>query len=46
MNIELPDFVTDAVEEGCAPLSTHVLLTGWETVVFQVDDEPGPEPAP
>jgi len=40
----LPDFVTDREEEGRSALSSHVLLTGWETVVFQVDDEPEPAP--
>jgi hypothetical protein len=39
----LPDFVTDREEEGRLALSSHVvLLTGWETVVFQLDDEEEP----
>jgi hypothetical protein len=36
----LPDFVTEGDEEGRSARSSHVvLLTGWETVVFQLDDE-------
>lgn len=38
---ELPEFVTDAEEAGRPP---H--LTGWESVVFQLDDEPEPGLSP
>ncbi len=36
----LPDFVTDENETG-AGMPAPAQLTGWETVIFQVDDEPG-----
>lgn len=35
----LPEFVTDAGEERQTDTSPPT-LTGWETVVFQLDDEP------
>jgi len=41
----LPEFVTD-IEEGRPSSSIHGQLTGWETVVFHVDDEPEAEAMP
>gem|GEM_PF-6556026 len=38
----LPEFVTDA-EEGRPSSPIHGQRTGWETVIFQVDDEPEPD---
>jgi hypothetical protein len=35
-----PEFVKEKTEERPDGLSSRVNLTGWETVVFQVDDEP------
>lgn len=37
----LPDFVTDAEAE--MPRRRSVGWTGWEAVVFQLDDEPESE---
>jgi hypothetical protein len=36
----LPEFVSDEKESG-AGLPAPSQLTGWETVIFQVDDDPG-----
>lgn len=43
----LPEFVRDE-EDGGAPMRPAALagLTGWETVIFQVVEEPGEEPEP
>lgn len=38
----LPDFVTDGTEERGNDGAPQP-LTGWETVVFQLDDEPESE---
>ena len=39
----LPEFVIEGEREGRDVRISHVLLTGWESVVFQVgDDEPEP----
>jgi len=40
----LPEFVRDE-EDGGVPMRPAVLagLTGWETVIFQVVEEPEPE---
>jgi hypothetical protein len=38
----LPEFVTDEEETGAGSPAPGQ-LTGWETVIFQVDDEPGPD---
>lgn len=35
---ELPDFVTDEAERTPRPQSPLAALTGWETVVFELDD--------
>jgi hypothetical protein len=41
----LPDFVTDS-DTDQARRGARRDLTGWETVVFQLDAEPEPEPGP
>ena len=38
----LPEFVTDGPEERRATATPKVNLSGWETVVFQVEDEEEP----
>jgi len=37
---DLPEFVTGNEEEEPHGPSSSSSLTGWETVVFQLDDEP------
>lgn len=40
----LPEFVTNAPEERSSRITATVNLSGWETVVFQLeDDEPESE---
>jgi len=36
----LPEFVTDGAEERPGERATPFGLTGWEVIVFQVEDEP------
>jgi hypothetical protein len=39
----LPEFVTNAPDERSRSATPKVNLTGWETVVFQVEDDEEPE---
>jgi hypothetical protein len=41
----LPDFVQDVMQEEGRAIVLKNNLTGWETVRFQVVDEPGSEPS-